>query len=156
GWPDLMALLEARVRPSRLLAKREPYRSRWWQFAEKQVSAYRAIKGLDRILANAEVSPHLSFAFLPATWVYAHTLYIYAFTNFAAFSALQSRIHEVWARFFSSSLEDRLRYSPSDCFDTFPFPLDFESDPLLEEAGKVYYEFRAALMVRNNEGLTKT
>jgi hypothetical protein len=26
----------------------------------------------------------------------------------------------------------------------------------LEDAGKEYYEFRAALMVRNNEGLTKT
>jgi hypothetical protein len=26
----------------------------------------------------------------------------------------------------------------------------------LEAAGKAYYEFRAALMVRNNEGLTKT
>ena len=28
--------------------------------------------------------------------------------------------------------------------------------PALEAAGKAYYEHRAALMVRNNEGLTKT
>jgi len=26
-----------------------------------------------------------------------------------------------------SSLEDRLRYTPSDCFETFPFPEDFET-----------------------------
>ena len=64
--------------------------------------------------------------------------------------------HEVWARFFASSLEDRLRYTPSDCFETFPFPPNFETDPALEAAGKAYYEFRADLMVRNNEGLTKT
>ena len=44
----------------------------------------------------------------------------------------------------------------SDRFETSPFPEGFETDPRLEAAGKAYYEFRAALMVRNNEGLTKT
>ena len=33
---------------------------------------------------------------------------------------------------------------------------DFETNPSLESAGRAYYEFRADLMVRNNEGLTKT
>ncbi len=49
-----------------------------------------------------------------------------------------------------------MRYTPSDCFETFPFPLNFETDPTLEQAGQAYYDFRAALMVKNNEGLTKT
>ena len=40
----------------------------------------------------------------------------------AAFCALQSRPHEIWARFFGSSMKDDLRYTPSDCFETFPFP----------------------------------
>ena len=53
-------------------------------------------------------------------------------------------------------MKDDLRYTPSDCFETFPFPPNFEIDPALEAAGKAYYEFRADLMVRNNEGLTKT
>ena len=40
----------------------------------------------------------------------------------------------------------------------FTFPEHFETDPPMEAggAGKAYYGFRAALMVRNNEGLTKT
>src|SRR5437868_12699044 len=53
-------------------------------------------------------------------------------------------------------MKDDLRYTPSDCFETFPFPEGFETQPRLEAAGKEYYEFRAALMIRNNEGLTKT
>jgi hypothetical protein len=69
---------------------------------------------------------------------------------------LQSNSHEVWTRFFSSTLEDRLNYSPSDCFETFPFPENFETHLNLEAIGQEYYEFRAALMVANNEGLTKT
>jgi hypothetical protein len=65
-------------------------------------------------------------------------------------------LHEVWAKQFASTLEDRVQYTPSDCFETFPFPPNFETDPNLEEAGKTYYEFRADLMIRNDEGLTKT
>jgi hypothetical protein len=47
-------------------------------------------------------------------------------------------------------------YAPSDCFETFPFPENWEIDVNLEAIGKRYYEFRAELMVRNNEGLTQT
>jgi hypothetical protein len=69
---------------------------------------------------------------------------------------LQNRVHEAWSRFFGSSIGDGLRYTATDCFETFPFPENFESDAVLEAAGKEYYEYRAALMVRNDEGLTKT
>ena len=73
----------------------------------------------------------------------------------------------MWVHFLSSSLEERQRYTPSDCFETFPFPVgvvehaaDDSTDNrqlnTLESAGREYYEFRAALMVRHNEGLTKT
>jgi len=53
-------------------------------------------------------------------------------------------------------MKDDLRYSCSDCFETFPFPSDWETNPTLEAAGKTYYEFRADLMVRHNQGLTAT
>ncbi len=69
---------------------------------------------------------------------------------------LQSRIHEAWARFFGSSLGDALRYSPSDCFETFPFPANWHSNPTLEAAGQAYYGHRAIQMVANNQGLTIT
>ena len=45
---------------------------------------------------------------------------------------LQSRIHEAWTRFFVSTFEDRLRYTPSRCFETFPFPEALDADPELE------------------------
>jgi hypothetical protein len=53
-------------------------------------------------------------------------------------------------------MKDDLLYTPSDCFETFPFPYGRETDGDLEAAGRKYHEFRAALMVRNDEGLTKT
>jgi hypothetical protein len=40
-----------------------------------------------------------------------------------------SRPHELWARFFGSSMKDDLRYTPSDCFETFPFPENWDVPP---------------------------
>ena len=53
-------------------------------------------------------------------------------------------------------MKDDLRYTPSDCFETFPFSLDYESNLDLETLGRAYYAYRAELMVKNHEGLTKT
>jgi hypothetical protein len=53
-------------------------------------------------------------------------------------------------------MKDDLRYTSSDCFETFPFPENWETNPTLEAVGKSYYEYRAELMVRNNQGLTDT
>jgi hypothetical protein len=39
-----------------------------------------------------------------------------------AMAVLTSRIHTDWAAKKSSTLEDRIRYTPSSAFDTFPWP----------------------------------
>jgi len=155
-WPDLMALVADRVRPERLRNNRESYRRYWWQHGEKRVELWRAIDGLELVLALSRVSQHLALAKIPAHVVPSESLVVFPFERNSAFAALQSRVHEVWARFFGSSLEDRLRYTPSDCFETFPFPENWESRDDFEAVGKEYYEYRAQLMVENNEGLTKT
>jgi hypothetical protein len=85
-----------------------------------------------------------------------HTLVIVTAPDYSSFCSLQCRVHEVWTRREASSMKDDLRYTPTDCFETFPFPNEFERLPVLEQAGREYYEFRAALMVKNNEGLTAT
>ncbi|MEH2055767.1 MAG: type IIL restriction-modification enzyme MmeI [Nostoc sp.] len=156
NYPDLMNIVEQKVKPKRLSDNRAAYKKYWWQYGEKRVELWQAISGLNRVLVNSEVSSHLCFAYQPSNRVFAHYLNVYPLSSFASFCGLQSRIHEIWARFFGSSLEDRLRYTISDCFETFPFPENWETNPTLEAVGKEYYEFRAALMVRNNQGLTDT
>lgn len=53
-------------------------------------------------------------------------------------------------------MKDDLRYTPSDCFETFPFPVDYESDEALKVIGQTYHSHRAQLMIATNEGMTKT
>ena len=159
-WPDLMAIVEQRVKPERLKlgnngdARRR--KARWWLWGRYTPALFAATGGLKRLIAISRVSQHAAFAFLPSRMVYAETVIVFPLQTFAAFCVLQSRTHEIWARFFGSSLEDRLRYTPSDCFETFPFPEGWETDGSLEAAGRSYYEYRAALMVQHDEGMTKT
>lgn len=162
-WPNLVAIVEQKVKPERTRRKadgsfvlRDPLPKRWWQYADKRPALTKALQAIGRTLAMSEVTQHHAFTFVPTNQVFAHTLKVFAFESSTSFAVLQSRVHETWARFFASSLEDRLRYTPRDCFETFPFPAGWETNAVLEAAGREYYEFRAALMVRNNEGLTKT
>jgi hypothetical protein len=155
-WPDLMAILETKVKPERMKVKRERHRKLWWLYGDYRQGLHSAIASLPRVLVCSQVSSHLALAFLPTTYVYSHGLDIFALSTYSAFCTLQCRTHEIWGRFFGSSLEDRLRYTPSDCFETCPFPDNWETDPTLETAGGIYYEFRSALMIHNHEGLTKT
>jgi hypothetical protein len=132
------------------------YRRYWWQYGEKRPGLRAAIRGLDRVLVCSMVSKHFAFVFLPSSTICSHNIAVFPVQGYPFFSILQSRIHDLWTRFFSSTLEDRQGYRPTDCFETFPFPQDFETSPILDQAGRDYYDFRAALMVKNNEGLTKT
>lgn len=156
-YPDLMTIVEEKVKPKRLLDNREIYRRNWWQFCEKRVALYKTIAQCDRVLVtNAQAAAHHAFIFYTPRVVFANSLNVFPLETYSSFCVLQSYTHEVWARFFSSSMKDDLRYNPSDCFETFPFPSDWETNPTLEAAGKTYYEFRADLMVRHNQGLTTT
>ena len=155
-WPELLAIVEERVKPERLIQRDKGGKRQWWQYLRPRPELHAAIAGLERVLAISRVGQQAALTFLPADMVYADSVIVFPFDTHAAFCALQSRPHEIWARFFGSSLEDRLRYTPSDCFETFPFPEHWETHPDLEAAGKAYYDFRAALMVRNDEGMTRT
>ncbi|MDE0626109.1 MAG: N-6 DNA methylase [Bryobacterales bacterium] len=155
-WPELLEIVRDKVEPSRKKVKNKDLRERWWQFARIRPALYGAIRGLHRVLAISRVTEHMAFSFLPTRMVYSDRLVLFPISSFDVFCVLQSRLHETWARHFGSSLRDDLAYTPSDCFETFPFPADWRSHPELETAGRDYYEFRAQLMQRNGEGLTKT
>ncbi len=155
-WPDLLDIVNRRVKPQRLKVKDAVGKKIWWRFLRRRDRLYSAIAPLERVLATTRVSPHLAMALLPAGQVYSERLLLLAFPTLAPFNALQSRVHELWARFFASSLKDDLLYTPSDCFETFPFPEDFENARELETAGCAYHDHRAALMIARNEGMTKT
>jgi hypothetical protein len=160
SFPELIEIVRRRVKPERDRAldhgPGKHGKKYWWQFTLRADPLYRAVNDLSRCLVTAITTSHLGFSFQPIRQVFSHSLVVCAFDRYAQFACVQSRIHLVWAQLLSSSLGSTMRYSVSDAFQTFPFPENYSHDQALEAAGMCCYEFRANLMIRNNEGLTKT
>ncbi|PSB38493.1 SAM-dependent methyltransferase [Aphanothece cf. minutissima CCALA 015] len=162
-WPELMAIVERKVQGTRGSHSTAP----WWQFERLRADLYSAIADWDRVLAIALTANAVATTWMPLPAVFAHSLGVLTLGSSYGFSLSQSSLHRFWAYFTGSSMKDDLRYTPSDCFETFPFPaalLDANAnDPThettlqsLEAIGGCYHQFRAELMIANNEGLTST
>ena len=52
-------------------------------------------------------------------------------------------------------MKDDLRYTTTDCFETFPFPNDLEAISIINTRAQLYLDHRAALMIARDEGMTK-
>ncbi len=151
-WPDLISIVEKKVKGTR----GSHSTAKWWHFERLRPELYRTISTLDRVLvAGSQATAHFAFAFLPSDMVYSSNLTIIAVDTYSGFTSIQSRVHEVWSRFFMTTLGDTLVYAPTTCFENFPFARDWSCSGLLEKAGKEYYEFRANLMIAENKGLTE-
>jgi hypothetical protein len=153
AYTDCIDIVRKKVKPERDRNNRKIRREFWWQYAERCPALYSTIKNNEKVLVCPIFTKHLSFCFVPSNQVFMNKLYIFPFEQHKHISLLNSSIHEIWARAFSSTLETRLQYTPSDCFETFPFPLNMES---LNDIGERYYNHRQSIMLARQEGLTKT
>jgi hypothetical protein len=161
GWPDLMKILEDKVKPERSTKDRIKYPrmvDEWWKYWNARPRLYAAIADLDRVLAIPRVAMRYAPVFLPPRQVFSEQLILVPDQRFQTFGILTSGVHELWFIFQASTFGSSAapRYTPTSCFETFPFPKDWETDSTLEAAGRAYYEYRAALMVENDQGLTTT
>lgn len=79
-YPDLIKIVRERVKPERDKlglkhdASARGYARLWWQFGRRGEQLYRAIAGLERVLACAQTSARWAPVFLPKGIVYSHTV----------------------------------------------------------------------------------
>lgn len=152
-WPDLMAILESRVKPGRLSKSKDVAAFPWWQLWRSRNEMYSAISRLPRVLVIPRLSQFHAPTFLANRAVLSEQLVVIASDTFGQFALLQSRVHEIWFRLLGSTQEERPRYTPTDCFETFPFPIEIPEG--VEEAGRAYYDYRRGLLDASQQGLTK-
>ena len=157
AFREPFSIVEGLVKPERAKSQRKVRRERWWIYAERARGLYDGIQGLPHCFVAAATTKHLNFSVMPTDYVFTHALYVFTTDRWDLFVVVQSTLHEVWARKYSGSLETRLRYSPSDCFDTFAFPVGLwqTADAGLAELGERYNAHRKALMQTLWLGLTK-
>jgi hypothetical protein len=160
SYPEVWALVEERVRPDRQrlntkgkFALRAPLPTRYWIYADRRPGLYQAVGGMRRVLVISVVSKVILPVFVPTGPVWSHALVVFAYDDDFHFGVLSSAFHWWWTVKYASTLESRIRYTPTDVFETFPQP---EYSASVETAGRALDEHRRALMVDRNEGLTKT
>jgi hypothetical protein len=101
-WPGLFRIVEERVKPERITKDVKKYPrmvNEWWKYWNPRVELYEAIRDRTRILACARHQPHWALALLSAKAVFSEALVVFPFDRGVAFAVLQSRAHEIWARF---------------------------------------------------------
>jgi SAM-dependent methyltransferase len=97
-------------------------RDNWWLFGENNPDLRRALQGLQRYIATVETAKHRVFQFLNTEILPDNMLTAIASADAAVLGVLSSRFHRVWTSTQGGTLEDRPRYTKSQCFDPFPFP----------------------------------
>ena len=141
-----------RVKADGSYALRKPLPERWWQYGEKRPAMRKAIANMEEILALTLHTKTLMPCRVPAGQVASHALAIFATESYAQQAILSSSVHQDWAVTYGSTLETRVRYTPSDVFETFPRP---EPTPELEAIGRTLDTERREIMLRRDLGLTK-
>ncbi|HEY9766899.1 MAG TPA: type IIL restriction-modification enzyme MmeI [Coleofasciculaceae cyanobacterium] len=170
-YPECLQILTERVKPERdkIVARgKQIHEYDYWKFWDKRLESYEAIAGRDRILVTARVSPTNVVTWFSTDIVFHEKIVIFPIETNSFFAIMQSSFHWEWARQYTSTLGAiTLNYSPTDCFETFPFPVRNKSFSLesispsglttnLEIIGETYYNHRQAIMQTRQEGLTKT
>ncbi len=148
----LRVVLE-QVKAERQRLNDRTYSGLWWRFGRPQMAMRRATEGLARVLVITLVSKVVQPAFVPTGWVYSHATGVLAYDDDAHFGLLSSGFHWWWAVAHASTLETRVRYTPTDCFETFPQPTLTDA---VATAGGALDAHRCELMLDRQEGLTKT
>jgi len=122
--------VKTHVLPVREAKQREEYRKRWWQYGRPREDMRNALEGLSRYAATPGVSKHRVFVWVESRILCNQGTLVFAREDDYFFGVLHSRIHELWALRQGTQLEDRPRYTPTTCFETFPFPWPPGKEPL--------------------------
>lgn len=129
------AYAKEHVKPARVGNRDADTGATWWLFHRPRPAMREATKRLSRFIVTPEVSKHRVFAWMTPPMVPDKNLTVIARADDATFGVLQSRFHELWALRLGTSLEDRPRYTPSTCFETFPFPTGITPRDTIPRAG---------------------
>lgn len=152
-YPECLAIIEEKVKPERMRNNRKIRRERWWQFAERAPELYSTIKGMETVVVLSLVNNHLGFGMVKSSQVFAHKLAVFPFDSFDQWGLLQSSFHYHWSWELSSTMRCDINYSPSDCFDTFPF---VHGSSAIAKVGKACHDYRTQIQLARREGLTAT
>ncbi|MBX3116357.1 MAG: class I SAM-dependent DNA methyltransferase [Microbacteriaceae bacterium] len=156
-FPRALEVVRREVKPFRETVRREGHRKHWWIFGEPRVGMRKALAELERFIVVGAHGKRMLIAWQDPRTLASNANMVFAFDDDYSMGILLSRAHDAWAWAQSSTLETRLRYTPSTVFETFPWP-----DPITQAhreeiaaASADLYARRSALCIEHEIGLTR-
>ena len=112
------------VKPERETKREEYLKKKYWLHKRSSPDLREAIKGTQRFIATPMVSKHRLFAWLPEIQIPENADIVIARSDDTTFGILHSRFHELWSLSLCTwmGVGNDPRYTPTTCFETFPFP----------------------------------
>ena len=118
----------------------------WWLHERRRGELRIALAPLLRFLCTTRVSKHRLFVWLQAPTLPDSATFAFARSDDYFFGLLHCRFHEVWARAQGTQLREKesgFRYTPTTCFETYPFPQPTpEQEAAIAAAAKELNELR--------------
>ncbi len=155
-YPAALDLVRERVKPDRDQNRDAHFRKFWWRFGRPRPNMREAIGGLARYVAGNAQGKRFLFAWEEALVCPSNLTNVFAFDDDYAIGVLISSVHQTWADAESSTLRVDRRYTPTSCFETFPWPQPEQTQR--EEIGQFtqqLIEKRQAICVEREIGLTE-
>ena len=146
----------ANVKPIRVGNRMKRRAERWWLHGSAAPNMRQALTGLSRYIGTSMVSRHRLFSYVEGDVLPDATIIVFARDDDCFFGVLHSRIHVAWALAMGSQLREAqsgIRYTPTTCFETFPFPKPTEEQrEAIAEAARELNQLRENWL--NPPGLT--
>jgi SAM-dependent methyltransferase len=145
------------VKPERDKNRRDSRRIHWWRFGEHCPAMREALKGLTCYFAVPKISKWAVFTPVDIAILPCEANMVIASDDFYILGILTSKVHRLWVKAQSSTLEDRTRYTNTTCFETFPFPQN-KTTPLVSKIRATMQElhqYRTEQMESKQWGITK-
>lgn len=116
------AYAEKNTKIEREKNKRKAYQKYWWRHGEPRIAMRAVLANQPRYIATPAMTKHRVFVVINSRILPDKQLIVTARYDDTTFGILQSRFHCLWALWVGSTMGNSPRYTPTTCFETFPFP----------------------------------
>jgi hypothetical protein len=146
----------ADVKPQRDKVRREHVRKYWWKLQERRQGMRTAILKEGGMFAFPYTSKWFVALAPRIDDLPANTVTVISGSDLYLLGVLSSWVHRTWIHAQKSTLEDRTRYTPTSCFETYPFPqlVTAEQAEAVRKAMTELNDYREGWMTEKQKGIT--
>jgi hypothetical protein len=149
--------VKSTVKPEREKNRVQTLRDRWWNFKRTNQPMRAALASLENCFAVPRVSKWAIPIVIPVSWLAGEKSVTFASDDFYVLGILLSTVHRTWMEAQKSTLKGDIAYTPTTCFETFPFPqnLSTKISTTIRATAQDLHDYRSQQMEKKQWGITK-